>query len=495
MARLTNGQLQELVQRLQTENELLREEARAAAERADAVLAAPAAPSSETAPRRRRQRGRTVASVVLVVIGLLLAPVALVGNWAQGQLVDTDRFVATFGPLAHDPAVKAFLVDQVMTVVDEQVDFEQSTREVFEAVDQLGLPPRASAALQALQTPAALGLRTLATTVVTNVVDSEAFGTIWQQTLRISHQQLVAALTNDPGSALSISSTGELSIQLGPIIDAVKGAMVAQGLGFAEAIPSVDIGIVVTQSASLSQLTLLYGLAVGVGQWLPVVVLLFLAAGVAIAKRRVVTLFATGLALGVVMVLLGVALRVGNIVAIASTAQYVPGPAVSAVYDGVTSLIAASIAAVATLGFTVMVICWVLGPWRPAPALRSAFGEGIARLRRVGDRRGISTGAFGRFLGRQRVLVQVLIGVIAAAIIVFVRPLSTGQIVWTAVAAVLLLLVVEVLQRPARWPGDGGAAVEAEDAASAVLIDAPGDTDASDDDQADESTVRMELRG
>lgn len=482
MARLTNEQLATMVAELQAENERLKTELRDAAD--TAVLeplgdgSGAGTPGAAAPKRRGRQRGRTVASVVLVVVGLILAPVALAGNWAQGQLADTDKFVSTFGPLAEDPAVKAFLIDEVMTVVKEQVDFEQTTSDVFDAVSELGLPPKASAALLALKQPAAMGLESLATTVVTNFVDSQAFEDIWVQTLRLTHQQLVATLTNDPGRAVSISSTGELTIQLGPIIDAVKGAMVAQGLGFAEAIPSVDISVVVTKSASLSQLTLFYGLAVSIGQWLPLVALVFLAAGVAVAKRRVVTLFWTGLSLGAVMVLLGIGLRVGQTIAAVSTAEFVPAPAMTAIYDGVTALIASSIVALAVLGFTVMVICWVLGPWRPAPALRAAFGEGTARLRRVGEERGITTGAFGRVVAKQRVLIQVLIGLGAAALIVFVRPLSTGQIIWTAVVAVILLLLVEVLQRPGaaedaaaveQGTAEGTAEAEAESAAEAVV--------------------------
>lgn len=488
MARLTNRELADLVEQLRVENEQLRTEVRAAATaEADTLeIEAPDGASPRGSRRRGRQRGRTVASVVLVVIGLVLAPVALAGNWAQGQLVDTDAFVANYGPLAQDPAIKAFVVDEVMTVVNEQVDFQQSTSDVFDAVGELGLPPRAAAALDALKLPAALGLETLATSVVTQFVDSQAFEDIWAQTLRLTHQQLIATMTNDPGSALRISSTGELTIQLGPVIDAAKGAMVAQGLAFADAIPSVDIGVTVAKSTSLSQLTLIYGLAVSIGQWLPLVALLFLVAGVAVAKRRTVTLFWTGLTLGVVMVLIGVALQVGRVIAVAASAQYIPGLAMVAIYDGVTSLIASSAVALAVLGFTVMLISWVLGPWRPAPAVRSAFVEGGNRLRRVGDSRGISTGSFGRRLGRHRVLVQVLIGLGAAAIILLIRPLSTGQIIWTAVVAVLVLLIVELLQRP-----PVPVLVVAGEPSAAVADESVGTNDDEHTDTAD----RVEFRG
>lgn len=481
MARLTNSELAELVERLQAENERLRDEVQAAS---TVPIAGPDAAEVVPPKRRRRGRGRTAASVVLVVLGLVLAPLAVVTSWTEGQLADTEAFVSTFAPLAHDDAVKAFVVTEVMTVVEEQVDFEQTTGAVFDAVGELGLPPQATAALNALKRPAALGLQSLATTVVTDFVGSPAFEDIWEQALRLSHQQLVAAMTNDPSAALSISSSGELAIELGPIVKAIKTAMLNQGLGFADAIPEVEMNIVVAQSDSFGQLTLIYALAVGVGTWLPWIAVALLIAGVVVARRRTVMLFWTSLWLGVVMVLLGIGLRVGNLLTVASIApRYVPIDAAGVIYDAVTSLMAATVVAVAVLAFTLMVISWAIGPFRPAPALRAAALDGASRLRRIGDERGISTGSFGLFLGRYRVVVQVVVGLGAAAIILFVRPLSTGQIIWTAVVAVLLLLLVELLQRPAPPAPEPPAP---EPPVEVIVV--------SDDEEA-ESTVRMEFRG
>ena len=73
-------------------------------------------------PRESRRRGRTVAAVVLVVVALLLAPVAVISAWARIQLVDTDQFVATFAPLAEEPAVQSYIGDQVTAAIEEQVD-------------------------------------------------------------------------------------------------------------------------------------------------------------------------------------------------------------------------------------------------------------------------------------------------------------------------------------------------------------------------------------
>lgn len=466
---MTNSELTALVEALRAENEQLRTAVSAGA----AVGAGSgAAPDVGGVTRRRAGRGRAAASAALVVVGLLLAPLALVTSWGATQLTDTEAFVGTFAPLARDAAVQDLVVNEVMTVVTEQVDFDATTAQVFDAVGQLGLPPAASSALQALQKPAALGLQSLASSAVSEVVRSPAFADVWEQALRVTHQQLVAALTSDPAAALSISASGELAVQLGPIVQAVRQALITQGLSFAEAIPAVDVSIVIAHSDSLVQLTLAYALAVGLGSWLPWVSLILLAAGVLLARGRPVAVLRTGIALGVVMVLVAVALRIGSLVAVAAIApRYVPADAAGVLYDTLTVWAAQTAVALAVLAFTVALIAWAVGPLRPAPALRSAFASAAARLRRYGDTRGITTGAIGRRLGRQRRLVEVLIALIGAALILFVRPITIGGVVGTAVTVVLLLLLVELLQRPP------------DELEPDLLTPAP------------ETTVRMELRG
>ena len=47
----------------------------------------------EAGGQKAKGRLRASAAVILVLIGALLAPVAVIGTWARAQLVDTDRFV------------------------------------------------------------------------------------------------------------------------------------------------------------------------------------------------------------------------------------------------------------------------------------------------------------------------------------------------------------------------------------------------------------------
>src|SRR4051812_10091938 len=56
---------------------------------------------TEVAPAKEsRHRGRRIATVVLVILGCVLAPVSVLALWAKTTLLDTDQYVETVAPLA-----------------------------------------------------------------------------------------------------------------------------------------------------------------------------------------------------------------------------------------------------------------------------------------------------------------------------------------------------------------------------------------------------------
>ena len=181
---------------------------------------------------------RGVLSSAVIVVAALLVPVSIVSAWARTELVDETAFVATFAPLAQDPAVQALIVDEATVAIDESLDLQGLTDDLFDGLGGLDLPPRATAAIDLLRGPAVEGLRGLIGTSVTQLVESDLFASVWETALRASHRGLAAAATGTtPTGAVTISDAGEVGISLAPIIDEVKERLVAQGVGFASAIP------------------------------------------------------------------------------------------------------------------------------------------------------------------------------------------------------------------------------------------------------------------
>lgn len=453
MARVTNGELLAKIAQLETENAALREsvERGAAAVEADAIGGPRQVGDTRADDSRRRERGWgwTLLATVLIVIGAILAPVAVVASWAKVQLTDTDSFVAAYAPLANDPGVQAFVTDQTVDVIEENVDVAGLTSQVIDGITSLGTGPAATRALEALKGPATQGILSVIRSGVNTFVESDAFAQVWQEALRLSHSQLVATMQNDPKAAVAVGSDGSIGIQLGPIIERVKQVLVDRGMTFAAQIPAIDRTITVTQSSSLPTVQIFYNLALAAGAWLPWISLLLLAAGVIVARRRALALVWSAVALALAMIVIVAGLAIGRLVFIASVSpSLLPAGVARTVFDTLTTAMRDTGVAVLVLAIVVAIVAWYSGPFAVPRRLRGFFASGVAWLRDAADRHGVGTGRTGEWIYAQRALLRAAVAVIAAAIVLFVRPLTPGLIIWTLVIAAVVIAVLELVQRP-----------------------------------------------
>jgi hypothetical protein len=432
-------ELAEQVRRLTEENERLR--ARVAVEESG--------PPRE--PREPRRVWRSVVVVVLLALATILAPAATIAGWARVQLTSADAFVDTFAPLADDPNVQALVTDQAVAAINNAVDIPGLTNEVFTGIDQIGLPPRAAAALKLLQTPATQGIQSFIQDSVSNVVTSAAFRDLMRQGLRTAHDSLVA-LQGDlagPDRAVTISGTGEIGVQLKPIIAAVKARLVARGVALASNIPEIDKTIVVAKTDAVPTIRTVYAAAVAAGTWLPFVVLALFAGAVLTAARHRRALVAAAVCLAAAMVVTAAALGGGRILftnAVAS--DLFPAAAADAIYTQSLTLLRSAVLAIGALAVFVAAIAWFAGPEDPARRLRGALVDATAAARDGAEARGVTTGRFGEWVGASARAIRVVIAVVAAVVILLLRPLSFSDVAWTAVGALVALLLVQLLGRP-----------------------------------------------
>lgn len=415
------------------------------------------------APRERRLGwawGRTLLATVLILLGALLAPVAVVAAWANVQLTDTDRFVQSFGPLADDPAVQALVTTQVIDVIDDQVDIPALTSDVIDGIINLGTGDRATRALELLKGPAAEGVQSLVATMVSRFVESDAFADVWASALRVSHSQVTGALRNDASVAIELGAGGTIGIQLAPIIDQVKEVLLAQGVGFVSAIPSVDRTIVVATSDALPTVQLAYGLAVASGLWLPWIAIVLLVAGALVARRRWSAAIVAALALATSMLILLAGFAIGRIFFDgALRAGPVSPDAGGVMYETVAGPMRDTAVAVLVLAVAVAAVTWFGGPFDVPRRLRAAAQGGAARVRGGMERYGVTTGRVGVWMHAHHALLRFFVAAIGAAVVLLVRPLSPGLVVWTVVLAALVVIVLEIAERPpggpAPTPDDG----------------------------------------
>ena len=393
------------------------------------------------------RRWRTVLAAVLIAVGAVFTPVAVITGWSVATLTDTDHFVATYAPLIHDPGVQDYLRDQVVTTIDERVDIDQLVSDfVTDLATLVADRPRAAAALPLLKAPAAEGIRSAITRVTDRVVRSEAFADTWQQALRVSHTQVIGALNGDPNVAATITADG-LGLQLGAIVDRVRADLTQQGYELAASIPEVDRTIVLVPGSDLTRVQTWYRVGVAVGGWLPWAGVALLVAGVMAATNRRAALLGAGLSVAVAGGLLVAGLGIARaILPTVVPAAVMPATVLDTLFISVTSTLSDIAWAVAVLGLAVAVVCWWRGPSRSATRLRGGWQQTSDAVRTSRDAHGLATGRLGVWLARRRTWVIVAVTAAAVGFLLANRPLSAGEIAATALVAVAVLALAQLLE-------------------------------------------------
>lgn len=393
---------------------------------------------------------------MLILVSVLLAPIAVLGIWARTQLVDTDRFVETFAPLADKPEVQALVTDQVTQSIEDNVDIDALVSDLFAGAGDLGLPPRALAALPLLEGPAAAGMRELTRNAVEQLVTSPQFAVLWEGALRQTHTRAVAVIQGDPNRLVVLADDGTLTVELGPIIEGAKQVLVQQGFGFADRIPAIERSIPVAASDSLVTVRSVYQIAVAVGYWLPWVVLALLTVGILVARDRAHALAWAGGGLAVALLLLAGVLGIGKqYYAGAVSPSIMPTDTAQVVFDQLTLILSAGVLALVVLSLVVAIGGWLSSSYRPARVICGAADSGFTAVRATADRRGLGTGGVGRVVDRWRsALIAATIG-LGVFVLFQIRPITVGGVAATVLAVLVVLLAIELVRRPNTEAVDG----------------------------------------
>ena len=429
-----------------TETERLRAELARLEARLEETVPAPA-------PTGSRASGffRTIAVIVCGLLVALLAPLSVVATWANDQMSDTDRYVATVAPLADDPAVQRAVTDRISNAIIERLDVRALTQEAVDALTKQGLPPRASTSLSALITPLTNGVNNFIHDQVAKLVESDAFSAAWEQANREAHAQMVALLTGDTeGGAVEVEGNA-VKLNLAVLIDTVKQRLVEAGFTLAGNLPAVSAEFTIFQSADIARAQNGFRVLNAVARALPFIALGLFFLGIFAARRRRRALFGMSLVVAGSMLLLGALLNVFRIIYLdAVPADQLPPDAAAVIYDQTVRFIRFNLRAVLVLFLAIAIVAWVSGPEPGQVAVRRAGTKTFDAVRHGSDRAGLDTGAFGEALGRSKNVIRAVIG--GAVIVVYVMAAHpTGSFtLWLLAIALLLLVIVEVLARDPR---------------------------------------------
>ncbi|MDX6739158.1 hypothetical protein [Actinocorallia sp. A-T 12471] len=383
---------------------------------------------------------RAVGAAVLIVLGCLLAPLAVVAAWSAGEISDPDRYVATVAPLAESPAVQNAVADRVAAEIVTRLDVPGLVTEGIDALQDRGLPDRVGDRLDGLSGPVESALTSFVRARALEVVRSDSFAALWTRANRAAHVQLEAVLSGR-GSEVLKTEGDAVTLDLGPVVEQVKQRLVAEGLGAAAAIPEVHPTFPVFDGPALVRAQRWYQI-LGALRWvLPVMALILLTAGVYTAHNHRRALITAALGVVGMMVLLALALLAGRAYFLdAVAARGMSTPAAGSVYDALIAFLRSTLRMVAVVALVVAAAAFATGRSGAAVRTRQTVSAGLGRLR------GRDGGS--RWVYDHRRLLRTCV-VLGAVLVFFFWNYPTGLVVLLITLLVLLALaVVEAVARP-----------------------------------------------
>jgi hypothetical protein len=237
---------------------------------------------------------------------------------------------------------------------------------------------------------------------------------------------------------------GRVSVNLGTFVDAIKPVLVERGVPFADRIPQVNAQFTVLDSPNLGRAQTAIRLLDLLRVVLPVLAILALVAGVALApdRRRALLVGASMVVASLVLLLLTIQVLRALYLDDLEKALLVPQVA-TVLFDTVSTPLRLAVRSVAVLFLVIAVGAWVAGPSSAARSVRSV----PARLSGTTRTPTGAVGSVSRFAARNVVALRAAVAALAVlALLVGDRPSGAGVLLIAALAAVALV-VVEVLRR------------------------------------------------
>ena len=397
--------------------------------------------------RRRRFSWRTPVSIVLIVLGCILGPVAVLGVWAGNEVSDTGRWVATVEPLIHDPAIQNVLTDRITTEITNRLNLTGTINQATAQLNDKGLT-RISSLLTTFGPQITSAVTGFIHSTVHTVITSPAVAKIWVQVNTVAHQAVVKVLSGQGNGAIS-TRNGQITLNLGPFIAVVKQDLIQHGFSLASNIPPVSPTLALFQAKDLGKAQAAYRLINTLKIVLPILALGLLAAGVYTARKRRRALIAATLGLAASMLVLAIGLLIARTIYLNSVpSNALPADAAGAAFDAMVYFIKVGLRVVLAVALVVAIGAFITGPSHTAIQTRSALKSGVGWVRNFGESRGVSAGPAGEWTYAHRKGLRIGAVALIALIFVFWGHPTLLVVILLVVILLLLLGLIELIGRP-----------------------------------------------
>ena len=391
------------------------------------VTADPGSPATSTS--RSRASWRSVAALLCVVLAAVLTVPAVVGFWGQRTLIDTERYVATVGPLASEAAVQDAVVASITDAFKKNVDVGDLVTSTF------GPLISDKARLQQLVPIVQGAIDSFVTNAAQQLVRSEQFKNLWVQANTVLQQQAVRFIEGDTTTLKLVGN--QVVLDTAPLIALVRERLVSSGLSMVSQIqiPGAERQIVIMTSDELAQARTIYGFAKPIATWLVGLVAVLYLASVLLARRRPRMVLTVGVALMLTSFALGVGLAYGKVTVTDTLKDTVFGQASTVFYATIAAYLDDAWRALFVLGLVLALGGLLAGSNRAGTAARTYLREG---LEGAGAQLAGPLGGVGAWVERRQTALR-WAAVALGAVVLFWGLAATASRVWGSAAVVALL--------------------------------------------------------
>jgi hypothetical protein len=302
-------------------------------------------------------RGRRRSVKALVALGSLLAFLSVFAIWVERQALNTDDWVQTSDKLIQDQTIRSALANYLVEQLYANVNLEKELESKLPGETKQFAGPLSGA------------LRSVAPAGVEKVLETGTAQSLWEDSNRTAHEQLVAVLENEK-EAVS-TENGEVKLQLGSLVTNLAD-QIGVGASLAEKLPADAAEVTILRSDQLrtaqNVVVALKGLAIVLS------LLTFVAFALAIylsRDERWVTVLFCGIGLIAAGFAVIVAREVaGGIVVGALVKQESVRPAADQTWSIATSLMTSIATTVIVVGVFFGIAGWLASPTGSAKGAR-----------------------------------------------------------------------------------------------------------------------------
>jgi hypothetical protein len=404
------------------------------------VSTPPAAPPDTTSTPKRRKfpRWRRILSAVLIVLSCVLIPLSVIAVWVHDNVLDNGGYVDTVAPLADDPRVQEALSIRLTNTLFDNLDVNEIAKE--------NLPPR----IAFLAGPLTQGLENFTQETILKFLQSDTFEKIWDRVNDLAHRQVKKALTG--GGEVVSTKNGRVVLDLSPLVDDVKHALDDRGISVFDKV-KIDqsrLQFTLFEAASLRQAQQGVRLLNTLRYVLPILVVVFAAAGVLLAYSPRRGLIRWGIGMMIATALVGLGLAFGRNFMLDALPASASRSASSAAFDIIVRVLRNTIRVFFLIGALVALGAYLAGGGRVARAIR---GRTTGVLDEVGDRTaasGSTLQGISAFVAKYATALRIAGFVLAFVVLVALDNPKIGALLVLVLLLLLYLAAVQVLERVGR---------------------------------------------